>query len=78
METLQAITQIRLGITEAKADFGKLYSFYSGTYNTALFSAFLATGDFYLSPLSREAWRRTIFAEIARVDALLGAKAGAR
>lgn len=61
---------IRTGILDARKDFPRLYDFYAGTCDSELFAGFLAIGDFYVEPLTRQAWKRTIFKEIDRVEAL--------
>lgn len=68
--TIHDIGCIRTGITDARKDFARLYDFYSGRCEASLFGQFLAIGDFYTEPLTRAAWKRTIFKEIDRVDAL--------
>jgi hypothetical protein len=68
--TVHDLGSIRAGILDARKDFPRMYDFYSGKCESARFGEFLAIGDFYTEPLTRQAWRRTIFKEIDRVDAL--------
>lgn len=67
--TTEDVAAVRKGITDARHDFARLYDFFAGNCDTEQFTVFLGIGEMYCNPLTRKAWNRTIFKEIARIEA---------